>query len=377
MAARSTRLTLPAWAVFVFGSAPLSFAGTSAATPPELTEFFRPPAEFAGQFGGYASPLRFYDGRPVRDRADWALRRKEILVRWHGLLGPWPPLIDCPAVEWLESEKREIFVQHRVRLEIAPRRFAPAILLEPEGPGPFPAVLVPYYDPETSVGQSKVPLRDFALQLVRRGFICLAIGAPGGVARQPDLGGAQCQPLSFLAYVAANCANALAGLPRVDSRRIGVAGHSYGGKWALFASCLSERFACAVWSDPGVVFDETNASANYWEPWYLGRDAARTRPAGLVTPENPRTGAYARLVAQNLDLHELHALMAPRPFLVSGGAVDPPARWLALNHAVAVNTLLGHSGRVAMTHRPAHPPTAESNEQIYRFLEYFLREASR
>jgi hypothetical protein len=74
-----------------------------------------------------------------------------------------------------------------------------------------------------------------------------------------------------------------------------------------------------------------------------------------------------------MDLHELHALMAPRPFLVSGGAEDRPERWRALNHAVAVNRFLGYAGRVALTSRPAHDPTTESNEQIYRFFEHFLR----
>jgi hypothetical protein len=73
-----------------------------------------------------------------------------------------------------------------------------------------------------------------------------------------------------------------------------------------------------------------------------------------------------------MDLHELHALMAPRPFLVSGGSEDPPARWLALNHTIAVNRLLGREHRVAMTNRPTHEPTAESNEQIYQFFERFL-----
>src|SRR5262249_31013747 len=87
---------------------------------------------------------------------------------------------------------------------------------------------------------------------------------------------------------------------------------------------------------------------------------------------NPRTGAYKRLVEAGHDLHELHALMAPRPFLVSGGSEDPPERWKALNHAVAVNRLLGYGGRVAMTNRKGHPPTDESNEQIYLFSEHFL-----
>jgi hypothetical protein len=69
--------------------------------------------------------------------------------------------------------------------------------------------------------------------------------------------------------------------------------------------------------------------------------------------------------------------MAPRPFLVSGGSEDPPERWQALNHAVAVNRLLGHEGRVAMTNRPGHDPTETSNEQIDRFLEYVLNPGKR
>ena len=64
--------------------------------------------------------------------------------------------------------------------------------------------------------------------------------------------------------------------------------------------------------------------------------------------------------------------MAPRPFLVSGGSEDGPARWIVLNHAVAVNRLLGYDHRVAMTNRPAHAPTAESNEQAFQFLQHFL-----
>ena len=76
---------------------------------------------------------------------------------------------------------------------------------------------------------------------------------------------------------------------------------------------------------------------------------------------------------QGYDLTELHALMAPRPFLVSGGSEDPVDRWKALNHTIAVNRLLGYEHRVAMTNRPEHSPNQESNEQIYLFLEYFLK----
>ena len=66
--------------------------------------------------------------------------------------------------------------------------------------------------------------------------------------------------------------------------------------------------------------------------------------------------------------------MAPRPFMVSGGTADLPERWTALHHAIAVNHLLGYDHRVAMTNRQTHTPTAESNEQIYRFFQWWLGE---
>jgi len=290
-------------------------------------------------------------------------------------MGPWPNVIEKPKVELLSQSRRDNFVQHRVRIEIAPGQTGEGWLLVPDGTGPFPAVVVPYYEPETSIGLGKEPLRDFGYQLARRGFVTLSIGAPGGDARKPDTGTAQCQPLSFLAYIAANCWHVLANLPEVDAKRIGIVGHSYGGKWAMFASCLYDKFAAAVWSDPGIVFDESRPSVNYWEPWYLGRDPEMTRKPGLISPDSPRTGAYKRMIETGHDLQELQALMAPRPFLVSGGSEDQPSRWPVLNHAVAVNKLLGYSSRVAMTNRPAHPPTEESNEQIYTFFEHFLETA--
>jgi hypothetical protein len=143
----------------------------------------------------------------------------------------------------------------------------------------------------------------------------------------------------------------------------------------MFGSCFYEKFACAVWSDPGIVFDEARGSINYWEPWYLGLEEGRTRKPGLITKDSPRTGPYAKLIEQGRDLHELHALMAPRPFLVSGGAEDFISRWTALGHVIAVNDLLGAKNRVAMTNRKDHPPTEESNAAIYAFFEHFLKEA--
>ncbi len=352
-----------------------------AGVPEAIRPYFCPPEAFKGDFGDYRSPLMFEDGTTVRTSEDWQKRREEILATWHDLMGPWPPLIEQPEIRYLEETRRDGLIQHKVTVEIAPNgQTVDGYLLIPEGDGPHPAVLVVYYDAEAGVGLGR-EVRDFGSQLARRGFVALSIGTPRFAslaapykplwdvpAGQPPL-----QPLSALAYVAANCHTALANLPAVDPHRIGVVGHSYGGKWAMFASCLYDRFACAVWSDPGIVFDESRPNINYWEPWYLGWDPNVQRQRGVITKSSPRTGPYRRMVETGRDLHELHALMAPRPFLVSGGAEDPPKRWQALNHTVAVNELLGFSDRVAMTNRPTHAPTTESNAQIYAFFEHALR----
>lgn len=340
----------------------------------EISKYFSPPEEFDGKLGDYRPVLLFGDGSPVKTPEDWQRRREEILGHWHGVMGEWPPLIERPGVEELETTTRDGFTQRKVRIEIAPEQTIDAWLLIPAGEGPFPAVFIPFYEPETSAKlDEKHALLDFGYRLTKRGFVTLSIGSPGGDAWKPDTKGQPLQPLSYLAYIAANCHTILASLPEVDAKRIGIVGHSYGGKWAMFASCLYDKFAAAAWSDGGIVWDESRANVNFWEPWYLGRDVSVTREPGIPSDDNPRTGAYKALFEFGDDLHELHALMAPRPFLVSGGSEDPPERWIPLNHTVAVNKLLGYENRVGMTNREGHSPTPESNEVLYRFFELALK----
>ena len=373
------------WVGILLVAVALQTRGENSDAWKKIAPHFAPPAEYAGKLGPHRSPLVFDDGTPVRNAEDWARRRKEILEYWHSAMGRWPELLEKPKVEFVEMTAREGFTQWKVKVEVARGQMADGYLLVPQGPelssvprDKYPAVFVPYYEPESSIGTNpKAPLRDFAYQLTKRGFVTLSVGSPGGDARKPPVGadGKVVQPLSFLAYVAANCHTAPAQMPEVDAKRIGVVGHSYGGKWAMFASCLHAKYAAAAWSDGGIVWDEKRSNVNFWEPWYLGYDPnlPEQRKPGVLTPERPRTGAYKTMVENNRDLHELHALMAPRPFLVSGGSEDQPERWPVLNHAIAVNKLLGAEDRVAMTNRPAHSPTEESNEAIYLFFEHFLK----
>lgn len=343
-----------------------------------IAPLFEVPEAYVEKRGAYRSPLLFRDGSAVRTPADWERRRQELLDEWHGLMGEWPPLLTESRLQVLDAVRRESFTQQRVSLEVARGQFTEGWLLVPDGSGPFPAVLVPFYEPDTSVGQGARPLRDFARQLTRAGFVTLSIGTPAGDARLPDRGPVTSQPLSYYAYVAANAWHALAAHAAVDSGRIGIVGHSYGGKWSMFGGALWDRFAAVATSDPGIVFDESRPNVNYWEPWYLGFDPKASRSApGVPSEANPRTGPYRAMRETGRDLHEVHALIAPRPFFVSGGAEDPPERWIALNHLVDVNRVLGAARRVGMSNRATHDPTPESNAQLVAFFVHFLQDAGR
>jgi dienelactone hydrolase len=291
-------------------------------------------------------------------------------------MGAWPEVITEPEVEILATEQLGTIAQHKIRFRWTPTEKTTGYLLIPDGEGRGPAVMTVYYEPETAIGQGKEN-RDFAIQLARLGFVTMSIGTTEATAAGtyglywPSIEKAEVQPLSMLGYAAANAYHVLASRPEVDPARIGIVGHSFGGKWAMFASCLYDKFACAVWSDPGIVFD-TRPNVNYWEPWYLGYHPKPWRARGEVTAGNAARGLYPKLLEAGRDLHELHALMAPRPFLVSGGSEDPPHRWRALNRSVEINDVIGVAERVAMHNRPGHDPTEESNAVIYRFFEWAL-----
>ena len=94
----------------------------------------------------------------------------------------------------------------------------------------------------------------------------------------------------------------------------------------------------------------------------------------MLTEKNGRVGPYKSMMEKGIDLHELHALIAPRPFFVAGGSEDKVERWSTLNHTVAVNRVLGVKDRVGMHNRPEHKITPEACDRVADFFEYFLKE---
>jgi len=262
-----------------------------------------------------------------------------------------------------------------LRIEIARGQTAEGYLLIPDGKGPFPAVLVPYYEPETSVGLSTNKFRDFAFQLTKRSFVTLSIGSPGGDARKPETGQVLCQPLSFLACIAANVATRWR---RYETWTPNVS-VSLDIPTAASGPCSPLVFTTSSRAVSGLI--RGLSSTRRVQRELLGTVVSRQRSHPQTKARRAHAGGPSHRRVQGVGRGWSRPARIARvdgaaAFLVSGGSEDTFERWRALNHVVAVNRLLGQTNRVAMTSRSGHTPTPESNEQLCLFFEHFLKETS-
>src|SRR5690606_14347532 len=147
------------------------------------------------------------------------------------MMGQWPAVMDDQQLERLDSVQRNGYLEYRVRFRWLPDQWTEGYLLKPDVAGNKPAVITVYYEPETAIGEGKAD-RDFARQLAQQGYVTLSIGTTETTSDKtyslyfPDRQHASIQPLSTLAYAAANAWEALAAEPDVEADRIGIMGHS-------------------------------------------------------------------------------------------------------------------------------------------------------
>jgi dienelactone hydrolase len=120
----------------------------------------------------------------------------------------------------------------------------PAALMKPDGPGPFPAVVIMHDCSGLGPRSSGAPDR-WAKELVERGYVVVipdsftTRGYGGGVCSDPSPGRAEVSPFrrirdayAALAYVRT--------LPYVDGSRVGLMGGSHGGTTTLASMVASE-----------------------------------------------------------------------------------------------------------------------------------------
>jgi hypothetical protein len=139
-------------------------------------------------------------------------------------------------------------------------------------------------------------------------------------------------------------------LPAVDRDRVGCVGHSLGAKEVLYAMAFEPRYRVGVFNEGGVGL----RMSNWADSWYLTEKIKAEIPAA--------------------EHHQVLALAAPRPLLVTGGDdADGDASWPFVKAALPVYELLGAGDRVGLyNHKGKHSFPREARKVAYRWLDHWL-----
>ncbi|MFF4910726.1 dienelactone hydrolase family protein [Streptomyces sp. NPDC001260] len=272
---------------------------------------------------------------PVRDFRAWR-RAARATVEEHLLV---PRQDGTPyAPDHRESSRGDGCTRELVTLSLTRYERVRAVLLTPDGPGPFPAVLLlhdhgarfdigkeklvrPWYDDTRLASAEAWAAKYFGGrfvgdELARRGYVVLCADALGWGDRGP-LAYDQQQALAsnfynlgsslagLMAREDARAARFLAGLDRVDARRVAAVGFSMGGYRAWQTAALSDDIAaCAAVC------------------WMTGLKEM------MVPGNNTLRGqsSYYMLhpgLARHLDIPDGASIAAPRPMFFLDGEQDP------------------------------------------------------
>jgi len=198
--------------------------------------------------------------RPVKTKADWALRLAHIRANMQQVMGPLPdetqrvPL----EVEVLSEETTDKYIRRKIKFTPEPGDRVPAWLLIPTGipeNQQRPAMLCLHQTnnvgKDEPAGLGGLKSLYYAHELAERGFVCIVPDYPSFGEYPYDFKkqGAHYASGSMKAiWNNIRAVDLLESLPQVDKRRIGVIGHSLGGHNALFTATFDERLKAVVTS---------------------------------------------------------------------------------------------------------------------------------
>jgi dienelactone hydrolase len=301
--------------------------------------------------------------RPAAKAGDSALR-----AQWLEVLGAPKVPAPAPSARLVETVEDPIYTGQLLDLQTEPDSWERIFVMRPRGVArtPRPVIIVPFYDVDTPAGRNLggrrfVPpsVRSFAYVAVQRGYVAIAIrwfgesygeGYDEAVAnlarRHPG-----CTGLGKWIWDSQRLLDYIETLPGVDATRIGMIGHSLGGKMALYAAAFDNRIGVIVSSEPGIGLK----LSNYDDFWYLG-ERIRKLPEGA-------------------DQHQLLTLIAPRPFLlIAGEDSDGDKSLPILDAARPAYEAAGAAAKLGFfNHRTGHSPTAESVVAAMAWLDATLR----
>ncbi|HYO84715.1 MAG TPA: prolyl oligopeptidase family serine peptidase, partial [Bryobacteraceae bacterium] len=322
------------------------------------------PEGFSGNTGDLSSLAA---GLSTRER--WTERRTELRAKWMQIVGTMSGPQPQPAVRLITTDQEPTYTGELMYLQVEPDYWEKIYVMLParrDRSQPVPVVIVPFYDVDTAAGvnlggrlSTPIGTRAYGHLAVQHGMAAVAIrwfGESYGensseVVANLKLRHPQVTGMGKWIWDSKRLLDYMATRPEFDMKRVGMIGHSLGGKMTLYATAMDDRIRAAVSSEPGIGL----SFSNYEDFWYLGEET-RKLPKGT-------------------DHHELLAMIAPRPFLLIGGdSADNDKSWYYINSARTVYSLFEvpkHIGYV--NHRSGHSPTPESIHLAMEWLRRFLR----
>ncbi len=315
--------------------------------------------------------------QPVRNPADWQLRRTAILAAMQEIMGPLPGAEKhCPLdVQTLEEVDCGGYLRRTITYASEPSSRVPAYLLIPKqllGANVAPAPAILCLHPTDNVNGCKVvvglggkPHRQYASELAERGFVTLAPAYPLLADYQPDL--------TALGYVSGTMKaiwdnirglDLLSALPFVKPGGFGAIGHSLGGHNSVFTAAFDERIKLIISSCGLDSFTD-----------YMGGNIT----GWTSTRYMPRLTAYTgRPQEIPFDFDEVLAALAPRATFLSAPLSDNNFRAASVDRittaAREVFSLLGAPANLIVEHPDGpHDFPDETREHAYAFLTKSLR----
>jgi len=298
------------------------------------------------------------------------------LILLAAILGVWAGFLEPPAR--YSSFTREVVPVTRYAcsdfdVEVYSQANGPntrqrVMMVVPRGlKGKAPCVIAPFYFPEAMLGfdpSNGTNLTFYAgitymSDLAQRGYITLsadayhltygkAAGSWRKAAEALNADWPSWTGVGKLSFDTRLLVDFAAADSRVDANRIGMIGHSLGGKMAFYAGLTDSRIKVVVASDFGLGWTQTNWS----DPWYWGEKLVVARQQGL---------SHVDLLSQS----------GGKPFcLIAGEADDADSGWL-------MKSAKGYEGReerlLFVHHAKGHRPPPDATEKGYAFLDRYLK----
>lgn len=313
--------------------------------------------------------------RPVTSPAEWALRRKDVLIGLKAAMGELPDRsqLGPPAARRVPSSRvvEQGVAREKWLFDGGDDDQIPAWLLTPESAsGRTPAILALHQTngalgKDEVVGLSGSKNLHYGIELARRGFVVLAPDYPTlgeyrfNFERDRFASGSLKGVWNHM-----RCVDWLAAQPNVDVDRIDAIGHSLGGHNAIFLAVYDERIKAIV----------TSCGWTPFHDYYGGRIAGWSGERYM-----PRLRTEFALNADRVpfDFQELIAALAPRGCFSSSPVNDDNFDVRGVRKAMAessqVYRLLESSDRWQLvTPDCGHDFPPETREAAYQFLEDVL-----